>query len=338
VCALFSPLRSEALDGILNFWSWTAFLTATAIPYGIREKYARWAAYLAISMLLTLPASLTQFFLGTDIFHKQALRQAVPPGTVNGYGFFSHHLTYGGSMTVGACVLAGLLLYGPARGRILHGAGVAAGLGGLFTSLARSYLVGSVLAVPVLFWPKGRKRVIQAVAALVVVVLLLALLGPAPVRSRFRAIGDMSNPSNAERIYLWKAVLRQIADRPVLGWGPGTYQSTAEPYKAPYARFIKYPNRPPGFRTMEHCHNLYLMVAQQTGIPGLLLFLGFLAVAVRAILRQPDPALKWGVLAAMSAFFVGALFEDNGGDVEVATLIFFLMGLASACPPEEGTS
>jgi len=49
---------------------------------------------------------------------------------------------------------------------------------------------------------------------------------------------------------------------------------------------------------------------------------------VRRAWRQPDPALKWGVLAALAAFLVGGLFEYNGGDVEVATLMFFLMGLA----------
>lgn len=332
VCALASPLRQEALTGVLNFWSWSAFLTATALSAAVRGRYARWASFLSVSMLLTLPASLTEFFLGTDIFHHQALRQNVPPGAVNGYGYFSHHLTYAGSMSVGACVLAGLLLYGPARGRLLQGAGFFAGLVGVATSLARSYFIGLLAAAPVLLWPKGKKRVAQAIAALLLVACALALFGPAAVRARFRALGDMSNPSNAERIYLWTAALHQISDRPLLGWGPGTYEKTAGVYKAPYAQFVKYPNLPVGFKTKGHCHDLYLMVAQQTGVPGLLLFLAFLAAVVRALLRHPDPALKWGVLAALAAFLVGGLFEYNGGDVEVATLVFFLMGLACAPP------
>jgi O-antigen ligase len=286
-------------------------------------------------MWLTLPASLTEFFLGTDIFHHQALSQKVPPGTVNGYGYFSHHLTYAGTMSVGACVLGGLLLYGPAKERLLRAAGAGAGLVGVGASLARSYFLGLLAAAPVLLWPKGKKRVAQAVAALLLATALLALFGPAAVRARFRALGDMSNPSNAERIYLWKAVLHQIADRPLLGWGPGTYEKTADPYKAPYAQFVKYPNLAPGFKTRGHCHDLYLMVAQQTGVPGLLLFLAFLAAAARQLLRHPNPALKWGVLAALAAFLVGGLFEYNGGDVEVATLLFFLLGMACAPPVAE---
>ena len=139
---------------------------------------------------------------------------------------------------------------------------------------------------------------------------------------------DLNNPSIAERIYLWKAALNQWSERPLMGWGPGTYAKTADPFKAPYAQFIHYPGRPAGFKTNGHCHNLYLMVALQTGAVGLLLFLAFLAATVWKIWRQRDPALKWGVLAALAAFLVGGLFEYNGGDVEVATLLFFLMGLA----------
>lgn len=342
VCALASPLPSVALSGVLNFWSWTAFLTATALPWAIRQHLAKWTNYLAVSMILTLPASLTEFFLGTDIFHRQALWQKVPVGAVNAYGYFSHHLTYAGAMSVGTCLLAAAILYrrdgdpgekpgrGSSLGRGLVGAGMAAGLAGVIMSLARSYAIGLGAALPVLLWAKGSKRVLQAGAACVLLVLLLVAFGPSSIRARATSMWDLNNPSSAERIYLWKAALVQWSERPFMGWGPGTYAQTAGPYKAPYARFIHYPGSPPGFRTTGHCHNLYLMMALQTGIVGLALFLAFLAAVVRQALRQGDPALKWGVLAALAAFLVGGLFEYNGGDVEVATLLFFLMGLAAS--------
>lgn len=328
ICALASPLRAEALNGVLNFWSWTAFLTATAIPWTVRQHLGKWSGYLAFSMVLTIPASLTEFFLGTDIFHHQALVQKVPVGAVNAYGFFSQHLTYAGSLVLGTCLLGGLVLYGGGLGRAMHWAGLAAGLGGLIMSLARSYYLGLAAAIPVLLYPRGRKRILQATGIGALVVLALALFGPASVRTRFRSLWDLNNPSSAERIYLWKAGLEQWKDRPLVGWGPGTYALTAGPYKAPYGQFIHYPGRPAGFDTTGHCHNLYLMIALQTGLVGLLLFLAFLAAVAARIWRQPVASLKWGVLAGLTAFLVGGLFEYNGGDVEVATLLFFLMGLA----------
>ncbi len=328
ICALASPLRAEALNGVLNFWSWTAFLTATAIPWTVRQHLGKWSGYLAFSMVLTIPASLAEFFLGTDIFHHQALVQKVPVGAVNAYGFFSQHLTYAGSLVLGTCLLGGLVLYGGGLGRAMHWAGLAAGLGGLIMSLARSYYLGLAAAIPVLLYPRGRKRILQATGIGALVVLALALFGPASVRTRFRSLWDLNNPSSAERIYLWKAGLEQWKDRPLVGWGPGTYALTAGPYKAPYGQFIHYPGRPAGFDTTGHCHNLYLMIALQTGLVGLLLFLAFLAAVAARIWRQPVASLKWGVLAGLTAFLVGGLFEYNGGDVEVATLLFFLMGLA----------
>lgn len=342
VCALASPLRPEALTGVLNFWSWTAFLTATAIPWAIRQHYEKWMDFLAVSMALTLPASLTEFFLGTDIFHRQALWQKVPAGTVNAYGYFSHHLTYAGSMTLGACLMAAVLLYRrngkSAWGQVLPSLGSFAGLVGVVSSMARSYAIGLAAALAVLFWNMGKKRVLQALAGCLLLAFLLVALGPASIRTRARSMWDLNNPSSAERIYLWKAALTQWGERPLMGWGPGTYAQTSGPFKAPYAQFIRYPGRPAGFKTNGHCHNLYLMVALQTGAVGLLFFLAFLAAAVRQIWRQTDPALKWGVLAALTAFLVGGLFEYNGGDVEVATLLFFLMGLACEVGVNEATS
>jgi len=350
LCALVSPLPSEALNGVLNFWSWTAFLTATALPWVIRRHMERWTKFLAASIILTLPASMTEFFLGTDILHRQALWQKVPVGAVNAYGYFSHHLTYAGSMSAGVCLLAAALLYRRTRDaiqepgvgrigvqglgspwrRVLLGAGLAAALAGVVMSLARSYAVGLAAAIPVLYWAKGRKRVVQACAACALLVVLLVAFGPSSIRTRATSMWDLSNPSSAERIYLWKAAMDQWSQRPIMGWGPGTYAKTAGPFKAPYAQFVRYPGKPAGFKTTGHCHNLYLMVALQTGIVGLALFAAFLAAVVRQVWRQPDPALKWGVLAALTAFLVGGFFEYNGGDVEVATLMFFLMGLAAS--------
>jgi len=334
VCALASPLGADALSGVLNFWSWTAFLTATAIAPAVRARLPRWSLYLAISMILTLPASLAEFFLGTDIFHHQALTQNVLVGAVNAYGFFSHHLTYAGSMTVGALFLSAMVLYGERKLWAVRAGAILAGLAGLLMSLARTYVVGTAAALPVLLWPKGKKRVVQACAAALLLAVLLATFGPQSIRDRVRAMRDLKNPSIAERVYLWKAAIDQWKERPLMGWGPGTYEKTAGDYKAPYAKFIQYPNRPPGFETTGHCHNLYLMVALQTGLVGLLIFLAFLAAVVRRVLKQEDPVLKWGVLPALTAFLVGGLFEYNGGDVEVATLMFFLMGLA--CAPTAG--
>ena len=70
------------------------------------------------------------------------------------------------------------------------------------------------------------------------------------------------------------------------------------------------------------------MVAIQSGAVGLALFLAFCAAAFVRMAKQSDPALKYGAMAAFTAFLIGGIFEFNGGDAEVATLVFFIVGLA----------
>jgi O-antigen ligase len=156
---------------------------------------------------------------------------------------------------------------------------------------------------------------------------LLMVVGPQSLRSRVTSIWDLNNGSNAERIYLWISGAHMVADRPLTGFGPGVYEKVAGPYKAPYAKHIHYPDHE-GFRTVSHAHNLYLMMAIQSGIPGLILFLAFSAAAFSAMARASDPSLRFAAMASFAAFLAGGIFEFNGGDAEVATLVFFLVGLA----------
>ena len=122
-----------------------------------------------------------------------------------------------------------------------------------------------------------------------------------------------------------------------MGWGVGTYQEVSPPYKAPYAGQIHQPNGSTGFQTTCHAHNQYLMVAIHSGLIGLGLFLAFIFFAFREILRNRDEGIKYGAAAAFTVFLIGGFFEYNGGDAEIATLIFFLLGLAMPCYGEQAT-
>jgi O-antigen ligase len=327
VSALLSPLRAEALNGVLNYWSWSALLIASALPREIRDHYPRWLDFLSLSVLLTLPMSLLEFFWGTDILHMQALYRKIPAGTENAYGYFSQHLTYAGVLSACLLMVAAAWLYGK-RIRtpvVLAGAGSAAM--GLVLSMARTYYLAVIPAAVLLLWGKGKRRLIQAGLALVILAAVAFAAAPAALRQRVENLGDMKNASNSERIYLWISGFHMWMERPLAGWGPGIYEQVVDPFKAPYADRIHYPDHT-GFQTKGHCHNLFLMIAIQSGAVGLLLFFAFTAAAVRELLRQDDLALRYGGLAVLAVFLVGGLFEYNGGDAEVATLAFFLIGLA----------
>jgi len=325
VSALSGPMPAKALYGVMNYWSWSALFIAAALPSAIRRQWRRFSAFLALSAALTFPISFCTFAIGTN-FRRSRLLSHRPIGTVCSFGFFSHHLTYAGAMILVVSVTAALTLYGGRR-RAWWSLAAFASFLNLLLSQARGYYLAAIPTAAVLLWKKGKKWVLTVGTAAIVASALLLAVGPASIRNRVKSTFDLGNASNAERIYLWISGFQMVKDRPVAGWGPGIYKDTAGPYKAPYAGLIHYPTHT-GFQTVSHAHNLFLMVAIQSGIIGLLLFLAFIVAAFRGMLRQENRALRFGAMAALTAFLVGGLFEFNGGDAEVAMLVFFLVGLA----------
>ncbi len=328
VSALASPLRWEAIQSIPHYWSWTALLTASAIPL-FRRRLDIFAALMSLSAIASAVVAVFEFITGAD--WPVALRMATRQLGVNGArGFFSNGLTYAGVITIAGLFLAGRAIYGRERKAvaILLWAAVAACFLGLLLSKERAYWLALLPAAALLSLGKGWKRATAVAAAVLLAILLLLALGPAALRQRLYSINDASDQGNLERIYLWRSAIDIIADRPLAGWGFGTYQDVAPRYKAPYASFVRHPDGPPGFRTTSHAHNQYLMIAIHSGLIGLGIFAAFVFLAFRSVWRDCDDGIKYGVASGFTAFLIGGLFEYNGGDAEVATLMFFLLGLA----------
>lgn len=330
VSALFSPHRPEALKGVLDFWSWSAFFVAAALPGEARgEDFGRWSRFLLLSTALTLPVSAAAFFLGTD-FRLGLLTTRAAVGTTNAHGFFSHHLTYAGVASTAALVGLAHALYGKGR-RWGWWAGAFGGLLAVFLSLARTYWLGIVPGALVVLWRKGRRTVAVLVLLGAAGAGILLAAGPPAVRNRLESIWDRSNPSNVERVCLWKAALDMWRERPVAGWGPAVFEKAAEPFKRPYASKIHYPGHE-GFQTKSHCHSLFLQILVETGSVGLFLFGLFLLGLLRDIRQGSLPVVRAAALGALATFLAGGLFEYNGGDAEVSTLLFFVAGLAASSP------
>jgi O-antigen ligase len=230
--------------------------------------------------------------------------------------------------------LAARAVYGKGKRPWIWWAASAAACIGLAASMARTYFVAVFPSVAVLLWKRGKRLVFAAIIVLLLGGAVFAFWGPRGIKMRLQATVNFHNPSIAQRLYLWQSGWSMFTTHPLFGWGPGTYPAASTPYKKPFEKRLSPRYRVP-FMTLKHAHNLYLMMAIQSGFPGLLLFLLFIVSVLDAIRRNPDPVVRWGVLAALTAFLFGGLFEYNGGDAEVATFIFFLMGLAASYAPSK---
>jgi O-antigen ligase len=99
------------------------------------------------------------------------------------------------------------------------------------------------------------------------------------------------------RTELWTAAAKMILDRPILGVGPGTYRLR-------YAGYIGL-----GAGAVEtHSNNLYLQLAAETGILGLLAFLVVVVLAVAPLVRRllERPAQGLSAPASTRTWIVGA--------------------------------
>jgi O-antigen ligase len=104
----------------------------------------------------------------------------------------------------------------------------------------------------------------------------------AEVRKHLRSISNITtDASNMERINRWKSAVRMFRERPLLGWGPATYQFSYAPFQMADEKTIIstiYGER-------GNAHSEYLGALSETGIPGMLLYIAVLVVVFRRGLK-----------------------------------------------------
>jgi len=116
-------------------------------------------------------------------------------------------------------------------------------------------------------------------------------------------ISSMSNistdASNLERINRWSCAIRMFEDKPVFGFGPGTYMFKYAPYQLTKDRTIISTNAADG----GNAHSEYLGPLSESGVMGLLTYLLIIGVvsytAIKTYARITDKRLKKIVLVAL---------------------------------------
>ena len=78
-----------------------------------------------------------------------------------------------------------------------------------------------------------------------------------------------SDASNLERINRWQAAIRLFQEKPILGWGPGTYQFVYSPFQSSQEKTIISTN----LGDKGNAHSEYLGPLAEMGIPGTLIII-----------------------------------------------------------------
>ena len=131
-----------------------------------------------------------------------------------------------------------------------------------------------------------------------------------------------SDASNLERINRWKSALRMFAEKPILGWGPGTYMFQYAPFQTFEDRTIISTD----FGDMGNAHSEYLGPLAESGIPGLLsivtIFLLSFLTGLRVYLKAREKWVKTlalSLVTGLSTYFIHG-FMNNFLDSDKAAI------------------
>jgi len=150
-------------------------------------------------------------------------------------------------------------------------------------------------------------------------------------------IESMSNistdASNLERLNRWSCAIRMWEDKPVLGWGPGTYMFKYAPYQLSRELTIISTN----FATNGNAHSEYLGPLSEQGVLGLLIviFLLFYTTSlgyrlVYSLEDKEDRILCTGIFLGIMTYFVHG-FLNNFLDTDKLSLPFWAFLAALVC-------
>ena len=297
VQAAYSADFTKALEQVVFFYVPFALLYAQLLA-------VRWDRELALRCLgvlvaLALVFSVVGFFeyatrtvfLNPDVIASNQFQSYFRVNSL----FFDPNI-FGRFLALVMLALVAVMLWSPRRRTVGYaGAAVAVLFGGLVLTLSQSslgaLLVGLVVLAALRWDPR---RTFAAVGAIALVALVVVLAFPGAVDLKLSSHRSL-NKASSGRVELIKGGLRLFADRPVAGWGPGSF-----------AKEYRRHERTSSQRAADASHTIPVTIAAEQGIVGLLVYLALLLAAFRRLLPggRGDP-----VRAAIAAGFAALVFH-----------------------------
>ncbi len=259
-------------------------------------------------------------------------------------GFLGGHIHAGGFFSTLAVLSICLVIFWrtSAGTKIFLVALLSVLVAGILLSMSRTYYISLLAVLPFILLRKSLKATFIGIALLAVLIGGAFLFSQA-IRERAMSITDLKkNPSNVERLYLWRVARDTIIDNPVAGIGFKRWGKNLDRYAGRYAAEWQFTPA-----ALHHAHNVYLSVAAETGLVGLTLFLGFWLYLLYLIFRTAGDASNGSLASALALgasfgllnLLIGGFFEENFGSTAVNIFVVsFLVALAFFVKEERKTA
>jgi O-antigen ligase len=136
-----------------------------------------------------------------------------------------------------------------------------------------------------------------------------------------RAAVEAAN--SASRLHYWHIAIAEFRFAPILGVGPGNYEAYFAAFGPPYD-FL---------RGVQTTHSTFLNIMAELGLPGIVLFLGFLGLIWRELRgRHPIRGCARSLQTAIGAGLVAVVVASSVLTEQFYPPIWFLAALAAALP------
>ncbi|MEP6570024.1 MAG: O-antigen ligase family protein [Acidobacteriota bacterium] len=246
-------------------------------------------------------------------------------------GFYGQFVTYAEVLQLIIALTMGIFVSLPVK-RSWAGALLLVALtgfsGALLLTVTRASWLGCVVSTVVILLLGVGRRTMILIGALAIPLILAGLL--VLQQKRNVAFIDQTDQSTTWRETVWREGFNLLVSRPrhlLIGVGMDSIKS----HWRAWGMFDR------GRIPWGHMHSNLLQLGLERGLLALILWLAFLFIYARSLLRSLRSGTKrdWlergillGALGGLAGFFVSGLVHYNWGDSEVVMVFYMIMGLA----------
>jgi len=238
---------------------------------------------------------------------------------------------YGRFLALVMVAVTAIVLWSPKRDDVLACAALLAWLlAGLVTSFSQSSIAALLLGLAVLAaWRWGTRPTIYWASALVVLAVGVVLAAPASLHFGLKGSGGSTSNATSGRSKLISGGLELFAQRPVWGYGSGSFETEYKRQRNASAE-----------NATSASHTIPVTVAAEQGLLGLALYVALIVAAVRLLFTDAGRSPPRMAIAACFAALVlhTWTYADFLEDPMTWTLLGIGVALAAAARTERASS
>jgi O-antigen ligase len=237
--------------------------------------------------------------------------------------FFDPNI-YGRFLALVAAAVTTGVMWSVRRREVLIGGAVLLWLmGGMVTSLSQSSIAALLLALAVIAAFRWDVRgTVYTLAALAAIGLVVVLMAPPSLHLGLTGKGGSASNATSGRTKLVEGGLRLFADRPIEGWGPGSFAKEYREHEQVTAA-----------GATSASHTIPVTVAAEQGIVGLVLYAALLAAAFGLLFKGAGRSPPRIALAACFAALVLHTFAYADFLEDPEAWLLLAVGVALARKP-----